>query len=43
MKHKNPQIVLGLLISKHGYSLAYEVFEGNKFESHTKLPAINAL
>lgn len=31
-KHQNPQIVLGLLISKNGYPLAYDIFEGNKFE-----------
>lgn len=41
-KHQNPQIVLGLLISKHGYPLAYEIFEGNKFEGHTMLPIIDA-
>jgi transposase len=31
-KHQHPQIVLGLLVSKNGYPLAYDVFEGNKFE-----------
>jgi transposase len=40
-KHQNPQIVLGLLVSKGGYPLAYEIFEGNKFEGHTMLPVIN--
>lgn len=39
-KHQNPQIVLGLLVSKHGYPLAYDIFEGNKFEGHTMLPVI---
>lgn len=39
-KHQNPQIVLGLLVSKNGYPLAYDVFEGNKFEGHTMLPII---
>ncbi len=39
-KHKNPQIVLGLLVSIDGYPLAYEIFEGNKFEGHTMLPVI---
>jgi transposase len=39
-KHQNPQIVLGLLVSKGGYPLAYDVFEGNKFEGHTILPVI---
>lgn len=41
-KHQNPQIVLGLLVSRNGYPLAYEIFEGNKFEGHTMLPVIEA-
>ena len=41
-KHQNPQIVLGLLVSKNGYPLAYDIFEGNKFEGHTMLPIIDA-
>ena len=41
-KHQNPQIVLGLLVSIDGYPLAYEIFEGNKFEGHTMLPIIDA-
>lgn len=41
-KHQNPQILLGLLISKNGYPLAYDIFEGNKFEGHTMLPLIDA-
>jgi transposase len=39
-KHQNPQIVLGLLVSKGGYPIAYEIFEGNKYEGHTMLPVI---
>jgi len=39
-KHQNPQIVLGLLVSKDGYPLAYDIFEGNKFEGHTMIPII---
>jgi transposase len=41
-KNQNPQIVLGLLVSNGGYPLAYDIFEGNKFEGHTMLPIINA-
>jgi len=41
-KHQHPQIVLGLLVSKNGYPLAYEIFEGNKFEGHTMLPVVDA-
>lgn len=40
-KHQNPQIVLGLLVSIDGYPLAYEIFEGNKFEGHTMLPVLD--
>jgi len=39
-KHSNPQVVLGLLVSDGGYPLAYSVHEGNKYEGHTMLPAI---
>lgn len=41
-KQSNPQIVLGLLVSTGGYPLAYEIFQGNKFEGHTMLPVIDA-
>ncbi len=39
-KHQQPQIVLGLLVSTAGYPLAYELFEGSKFEGHTMIPVI---
>lgn len=41
-KHQNPQIVLGLLVSRGGYPLAYDIFEGNKFEGHTMIPVLEA-
>ena len=41
-KAQNPQIILGLLVSPGGYPLAYEMFEGNKFEGKTMLPVIEA-
>ncbi|HIE01497.1 MAG TPA: IS1634 family transposase [Thiotrichaceae bacterium] len=41
-KHQNPQIVLGLLVSIDGYPLAFDIFEGNKFEGHTMLPVLDA-
>lgn len=40
-RHQNPQVLLGLLVSIDGYPLAYEIFEGNKYEGHTMLPVIN--
>jgi transposase len=39
-KHSQPQIVLGLLVSAGGYPLAYNIHEGNKYEGHTMLPAV---
>ena len=39
-RHKNPQIILGLLVSIDGYPLAYCIHEGNKYEGHTMLPVI---
>lgn len=39
-RHKNPQIILGLLMSLNGYPLAYCIHEGNKYEGHTMMPVI---
>lgn len=39
-RHKNPQIILGLLVSIGGYPLAYCIYEGNKYEGHTMLPVV---
>lgn len=41
-KHQSPQIILGLLVSIDGYPLAFEIFEGNKFEGHTMIPVIES-
>ena len=41
-KSQQPQIVLGLLVSTSGYPLAYDIFEGNKFEGHTMIPILDA-
>jgi len=41
-KSQCPQIVLGLLVSSGGYPLAYDVFEGNKYEGETMLPIVDA-
>jgi transposase len=39
-KHKHPQIILGLLVSRDAYPLAYDIFEGNKYEGDTFLPIL---
>ena len=39
-KAQNPQILLALLVGVSGQPLAYEVFEGDKFEGHTLIPVV---
>jgi transposase len=40
-RHKNPQILLGLLVSEGGYPIAYDIFEGNSIETDTIIPIID--
>lgn len=42
-KHQHPQITLGLLVSRGGMPIAYEVFEGNKSETKTLIPLIDLM
>jgi len=39
-KHQQPQIMIGLLVSSHGYPIGYEIFEGNTSETKTLLPVL---
>lgn len=39
-KHSQPQVVLGLLVSKDGYPLSYSVFNGSQYEGRTMLPVV---
>jgi transposase len=39
-KSKQPQIVIGLLVTQQGFPLIHEVFKGNMFEGHTMLSVI---
>lgn len=39
-KPQQPQIVVGLLVTREGFPLGYEVFDGNTFEGHTMLPVL---
>jgi len=41
-KHQNPQILIGLVINPSGFPLGYQVFEGNKAETKTLIPVIEA-
>jgi transposase len=39
-KHSQPQVVLGLLVSRDGYPLSYSLFNGSQFEGRTMLPVV---
>ena len=39
-KHQQPQIMIGLLVSSHGYPIGYEIFQGNTSETKTLLPVL---
>ena len=39
-KFNQPQILLGLIVTKEGFPVSHQVFEGNKYEGHTLLPSI---
>lgn len=41
-KSSQPQIVVGLLVTRSGFPLGYEVFKGNTFEGKTMLPVLEA-
>lgn len=41
-KAQQPQIIIGLLVNNGGFPVAYQIFEGNKFEGHTLIPVISA-
>ena len=39
-KHSQPQVVLGLLVSRDGYPLSYSIFNGSQYEGRTMLPMV---
>jgi hypothetical protein len=39
---QQPQVVLGLLVTRQGFPLGYELFPGNTFEGKTMLPILEA-
>ncbi|HPS72642.1 MAG TPA: IS1634 family transposase [Bacteroidales bacterium] len=41
-KHQQPQIIIGLLVSEHGYPIGYQIFEGNTSETKTLIPILKA-
>jgi transposase len=42
-KFNQPQIVLGLVVTKEGFPLEFRIFAGNKFEGHTLIPVLEQL
>jgi transposase len=39
-KHAQPQVVLGLLVSRDGYPLSYSLFNGSQYEGRTMIPIV---
>jgi transposase len=39
-KHAQPQVVLGLLVSRDGYPLSYSLFNGSQYEGRTMMPVV---
>jgi len=39
-KHNQPQVVIGLVTTKEGFPISYQIFKGNTFEGNTFLPCI---
>lgn len=39
-KHNQPQIIIGLVVTREGFPVYYQVFKGNTFEGNTFLPII---
>jgi hypothetical protein len=42
-KFQNPQIMLGLFVGENGYPIAYDIYEGNTFEGHTLISALESV
>lgn len=40
-KNANPQVVLGLLVSRGGYPLSYSLFNGSQYEGYTMRPIVD--
>jgi len=39
-KSKQPQVVVGLLVTRQGFPLKHEIYKGNTFEGHTMLEVV---
>jgi transposase len=43
LKFSQPQVLLALMVTKSGLPVGYNVYEGNKYEGHTLIPALEEL
>jgi transposase len=43
LKFNQPQVLIALMVTKDGLPIGYEAFEGDKYEGHTLIPAIEKL
>ncbi len=39
-KSQQPQILVALMVTKEGFPIPYEIFEGNTFEGNTIIPVV---
>lgn len=42
-KHQCPQIFIGLLVGIGGYTIGYDIYEGNTYEGHTLIPFLEKI
>ncbi len=42
-KFNQPQVVLALLVTKHGLPIGYKAFSGNTFDGHTIIPSLKEI
>jgi len=43
LKFSQPQVLLAMMVTKEGLPIGYRVFEGDKYEGHTLIPAIKEI
>jgi transposase len=41
-KSQQPQILVGLMVNKDGFPIAFDIYPGNTFEGHTMIPMIKS-
>ncbi|MFN5369995.1 IS1634 family transposase [Flavobacterium sp.] len=41
-KSQQPQVLVGLMVNKDGFPIAFDVYPGNTFEGHTIIPTIKS-